>query len=55
VKDRILLFLILFVIILSATSCASTPIKERSSQYNYYKEKLKEVDRSDGVNKEEAE
>jgi hypothetical protein len=49
-----LIFLILFVIILSTTSCASVPIKERSSQYNYYKEKLKGVDRSDGISRQEA-
>lgn len=53
-RREIVIFLILFNVIFFNTSCARVPIKERPSDYHYYKEKLKEINKSDGISREEA-
>jgi len=53
-RKKILAFLILLTVVFLNTGCARVPIKERPSDYNSYKEKLKEIDKSDGISREEA-
>ena len=53
-RKKILVFLVLLTVVFLNTSCARVPIKERPSDYNSYKEKLKEIDKSDGISREEA-